>query len=83
MITQKIYLETLLLKISKLDELNLESTFSNNKKMNLSIETNKQKETITRLITNHPKPLIKRYNFIKGFDEGYLRFSFNKKRWFF
>jgi hypothetical protein len=66
-------------KKSKLDELNLESTFSNNKKMNLSIETNKQKETITRLITNHPKPLIKRYNFIKGFDEGYLDFHSIKK----
>jgi len=66
-------------KDNKLDKLNLESTFFNNKKMNLSIETNKQKETITKFISNHPKPLIKRYDFIKGFEEGYLDFYSIKK----
>ena len=66
-------------KNSKLDKLNLESTFSNNKKMNLSIKTNNQKETITRFISNYPKPLIKRYDFIKGFEDGYLDFYSIKK----
>jgi len=66
-------------KESKLSKLNLESIFSNNKKMNLSIETNKQKETITKFFSNHPKPLIKRYDFIKGFEEGYLNFNSIKK----
>jgi len=66
-------------KENKLDKLNLESTFSNNKKMNLSIETNNQKETITKLVSNYPKPLIKRYDFIKGFEEGYLDFYSIKK----
>ena len=66
-------------KESKLSKLNLESTFSNNKKMNLSIETNKQKETITKFFSNYPKPLIKRYDFIKGFEEGYLNFNSIKK----
>ncbi|MDB9957265.1 AsmA-like C-terminal region-containing protein [Candidatus Pelagibacter sp.] len=66
-------------KENKLDKLNLESTFSNNKKMNLSIETNKQKETITKFFSNYPKPLIKRYDFIKGFEEGYLDFYSIKK----
>ncbi|MDA7733686.1 hypothetical protein N8841_04280 [Candidatus Pelagibacter sp.] len=66
-------------KENKLDKLNLESTFSNNKKMNLSIETNKQKETITKFFSNYPKPLIKRYDFIKGFEEGYLNFNSIKK----
>jgi len=66
-------------KENKLDKLNLESTFSNNKKMNLSIETNKQKETITKFFSSYPKPLIKRYNFIKGFEEGYLNFNSLKK----
>ena len=47
--------------------------------MNLSIETNKQKETITKFFSNYPKPLIKRYDFIKGFEEGYLDFYSNKK----
>jgi len=66
-------------KKSKLSKLNLESAFSNNKKMNLSIETNKQKETITKFFSNYPKPLIKRYDFIKGFEEGYLDFYSIKK----
>jgi len=66
-------------KENKLDKLNLESIFSNNKKMNLLIETNKQNETITKLFSNYPKPLIKRYNFIKGFEEGYLDFYSIKK----
>ncbi len=66
-------------KENKLDKLNLESTFSNNKKMNLSIETNNQNETITKFFSNHPKPLIKRYDFIKGFEEGYLNFNSIKK----
>jgi len=66
-------------KENKLDKLNLESTFSNNKKMNLSIETNKQKETITKFFSNYPKPLIKRYDFIKGFEKGYLNFNSIKK----
>ena len=66
-------------KENKLDKLNLESTFSNNKKMNLSIKTNNQNETITKFTSNHPKPLIKRYDFIKGFEEGYLDFYSIKK----
>jgi len=66
-------------KNNKLDKLNLASTFSNKKKMNLSIETNNQNETITKFFSNYPKPLIKRYDFIKGFEEGYLNFNSIKK----
>ena len=66
-------------KNDKLDKLNLASTFYNNKKMNLSIETNNQNETITKFFSNYPKPLIKRYDFIKGFEEGYLNFNSIKK----
>ena len=43
-------------KKNKLDKLNLKaSTFSNNKKMNLSIETNREKETITKVCFKLPK----------------------------
>ncbi|MDA9158399.1 hypothetical protein N9O00_00490 [Candidatus Pelagibacter ubique] len=66
-------------KNNKLDKLNLVSTFPNKKKMNLSIETNNQNETITKFFSNYPKPLIKRYDFIKGFEEGYLNFNSIKK----
>ena len=57
----------------------MESTFPNEKKINLSIKTNSLSETITKLSTSYPKPLIKRYNFIKGFEEGYLDFYSSKK----
>ncbi|MDC0391519.1 hypothetical protein OAM24_02705 [Candidatus Pelagibacter ubique] len=66
-------------KNNKLDKLNLASTFPNKKKMNLSIETNNQNETIIKFFSNYPKPLIKRYDFIKGFEEGYLNFNSIKK----
>ena len=57
---------------SKINDVNLEATFNNNKKINFSIIKNNKQEKITRLFTDFPKPLIKRYDFIKGFEEGYL-----------
>jgi hypothetical protein len=66
-------------KNNKIYDLNLESIFPNNKKINLSITTNDKQEKITKLFTGFPKPLIKRYNFIKGFDEGYLNYYSVKK----
>ena len=64
---------------NKINDLKLESTFPNKKKINLSIKNNNNLETTTRLFTAYPKPLIKRYGFIKGFDEGYLDFFSTKK----
>ena len=64
---------------NKINDLKLESTFPNKKKINLSIKTNNNSETITKLFSAYPKPLIKRYDFIKGFEEGYLDFYSIKK----
>jgi hypothetical protein len=64
---------------NKIEDLKLESSFPNKKKINLSIKTNDNSETITRLFSSYPKPLIKRYDFIKGFEEGYLDFYSSKK----
>ena len=64
---------------NKINTLKLESTFQNQKKINLSIKTNDSSEIITRLFSAYPKPLIKRYNFIKGFEKGYLDFYSTKK----
>ena len=54
---------------NKINNLNLESSFPNKKKINLSIKTNNNSETITKLFTTYPKPLIKKYDYIKGFEE--------------
>ena len=64
---------------NKIDDLKLESIFPNEKKINLSIETKNKSEIITRLFSAYPKPLVKRYDFIKGFEEGYLDFYSSKK----
>ena len=66
-------------KNNKINNLNLQSIFSNNKKFNLSIETNSKNEKVTKLFTDYPTPLIKRYDFIKGFTEGYLDYYSLKK----
>ena len=66
-------------KNNQIDNLNLESTFPNKKKINLLIKKNDKQEKIIKLFTNYPKPLVRRYNFIKGFEEGYLNFYSIKK----
>ena len=66
-------------KNNEIIDLNLRSIFPNNKKISLSIKTNNKQEKITKLVTDYPEPLIKRYDFIKGFEEGFLVFSSVKK----
>ena len=51
----------------------------NNKKINLTIRTNQNKEKITTLFSENAKPLVKKYKFIKGFEEGSLDFYSVKK----
>ena len=66
-------------KNNEIIEAKLDSIFSNQEKINLLISINNKKEKITRLTTNFPKPLIKRYSFIKGFEGGYLNYYSVKK----
>jgi len=69
----------IILKDNKIDNLILDADFPNNKKISFTVITNEVNETITSLITDYPKPLIKRYKFIKGFEEGNLNFKSIKK----
>ena len=55
--------------------INLLSFFSNNKEFKLNLKTLENGEKITNLTTGYPKPLIERYKFIKGFEEGTLDFK--------
>ena len=66
-------------KNNKINDLKLVANFPNKKIINLSIKTNTNLDTITRLSSSYPKALIKRYDFIKGFEEGYLDFYSSKK----
>jgi len=64
---------------NKINTLNLNSTFPNKKKLTLTISTNKDNGKITTLFSGHPKSFVKRYKFIKGFQEGVLDFYSIKK----
>ena len=64
---------------NEIDDLNLESKFSKNNKIVFTIKTTDNGEKITTLFSNKAKPLIDRYKFIKGFNEGDLDFYSIKK----
>ncbi len=65
-------------KNNKIIKLNLNGLFNNGEA--LSIKTFKRNdELITNIYTNYPKPIIDRYKFIKGFEEGVLDFQSIKR----
>ena len=69
----------LFLNNNKITEVNLESEFSNKQKIKFTIKTNDNNEKITTLFSGNAKPLVDRYKFIKGFNEGALDFYSIKK----
>ncbi len=70
---------SLLLKNNEITKLNLFSDFTDNKKINFTIKTTKNAEKVTTLFSDYAKPLVDRYEFIKGFNEGVLDFYSIKK----
>ncbi len=63
----------LIFKKQRLFEGNLEGDFPQKKKMKLTAKTNDNK-TITTLFLDFAEPIVKKYKFIKGFDDGILDF---------
>jgi hypothetical protein len=66
---------------NKIDQADISALFDDNKNLTFSINT-KNDEKITTLFSSKAKPLVKRYKFIKGFedsDDGYLDFYSYKK----
>ena len=68
----------LFIKDNTVNDANLYGVFDNNKNISFTIKTNIDNK-ITTLYSSRAKPLVKRYKFIKGFDEGYLDFYSSKK----
>ena len=64
----------LIIRENQVFDLNLLSKFPNNEEFKVSVRTNSNQEKITTVFTNHAKPLVKKYKFIKGFDGGSLDF---------
>ena len=68
----------LVIKSSKIFDLNLNSDFTNNEKIFFSIKTQKDNAVITTFYSDRAKPFVKKYKFIKGFEDGNLDFSSKK-----
>ena len=66
------------IKNSKIFDLNLNSSFTNDEKLFISIKTQKDNAVITTFYSDRAKPFVKKYKFIKGFEEGNLDFSSKK-----
>ncbi len=64
---------------NKITDLNLNSKYSKNEKLFVSIKTTNNKETITTLYSDRAAPFVKNYKFIKGFEDGVLDFQSIKK----
>ena len=60
---------------NQIKDLILSSQFATKEDLKLSIKTNSNNERITDLFAGNAKPLVKKYDFIKGFDGGYLKFD--------
>ena len=69
---------TIRLENNKVVKAELLASFSKNENIAFTINT-KNDEKITTLFSSRAKPLVNRYKFIKGFEEGYLDFHSSKK----
>ncbi len=67
------------LKNNKVTKANISALFKDNENLTFTINTNNNGEKITTLFSARAKPLVKRYKFIKGFEEGYMEFYSVKK----
>ena len=63
---------------NKITKLNLNSKFKDNKNVSLSI-VNKNGDQITTFYSDFAKPFVKKFKFIKGFEEGKINYSSTKQ----
>ena len=65
-------------KNNKIFDLNLNSNFSNEEKIFLTIKSEKDNKTITNFYSHRAKPFVKKYKFIKEFEEGNIVYHSTK-----
>ena len=68
----------LLVKNNEIFEANLKGDFLNNKKLQFKVISNNN-EKVTIIYSDNAEPIVKRYKFIKGFNEGSLDFNSSKR----
>ena len=62
----------------KIIKTNISALFNENENLTFTINTNNN-EKITTLFSSRARPLVRRYKFIKGYEEGYLDFYSSKR----
>jgi len=65
-------------KNNKIIDLDLNSNFNSDEKMFVSVKTQKNNSIATTFHSDRAKPFIKKYKFVKGFEDGNLDFSSTK-----
>ena len=65
-------------KNNKIFDLDLNSNFNKNEKLFLTIKSKKNNTTITNFYSDKAKPFVKKYKFIKGFEDGNIVFHSTK-----
>ncbi len=65
-------------KNNEIEKTNLTGNFADNKRLKFTINT-KQDNKITTLFIDNAEPIVNRYKFIKGFEEGSLDFYSSKQ----
>ena len=69
----------LFIKDNSVIDANVSAVFDNKNNLSFTINTDAANNKITTLYSSRAKPLVKRYKFIKGFEEGYIDFYSSKK----
>ena len=67
------------IKSNKVTNADISAFFKDDQNLSFTINTNNNGEKITTLFSSRAKPIIKKYNFIKGYEGGYLDFYSSKK----
>ena len=75
----KNFMGELKIKNNKVIKANISAFFGKNENFKFTINTNDNAEKITTFYSSRAKPIVKRYKFIKGYEEGYLDFYSSKK----
>ena len=68
----------LLINKNKITDLDITSNYSNNEKLVLSIKKNIDKSIVTNFYSDRAEPFVKKYKFIKGFENGNIIFNSSK-----
>ena len=68
----------LLLKESQVERANLQAFFNDKEKFKFTVNSNKETK-VTTLFLDQAEPIVKRYKFIKGFEDGSLDFYSTKE----